>query len=144
MKQQNLAFFIFSIMLPVQIHTCYWRPKVPKAVITITPEDRIKHLELCAEQNEAKTKNGFAACCAGALIGITRLFQQNGNLERYSLSAFAFAAISGGYASWSAWSARSQRSESEQLKEEHNLVIHTDEQYLEQNAPTTKQPEQGI
>ena len=140
MKYSFLIFCTLSTITPSLNHAKLWNTPSPKKVITISPEDRIIHLELNADQNGKKARGGFAACVVGATVTLARLCERKGKVEKYGLGIFAFAIGSGIYSGWCAWSQYSSNQEAEDLKEEYNITVRYtgDEDYLEKNTRGTQ------
>lgn len=140
MKYSFLIFCTLSAITPSLNHTKLRNTSLPKKIITISPEHRIIYLELDAERNGKKAKEGFTAFVVGALAAAGRLCQKNGNVEKFSLAAVVLTMASGGYGAWCKWSEYSSNQEAEDLKEEHNITVRYtgDEDYLEKNTKGTQ------
>lgn len=137
MKYLYKILHLLLALTPLFTYTTYWSAQKPK-VVTIRPENKIKYLELYAEQNNTKAKQGLAACFTGALAGIARLYHKNGTIDKTSLGSFLFAACGGAYAGWCTWSAQSAQNEADALKEKHNIIVvhyNNHEDYLETHVP---------
>ncbi len=131
------------VLTPLPTHTNYWSKNHPKEqkIVKINPEKKVEYLELYAEQNTAKSQQGLTACVFGSIITTIRLYHRNGHIEPVSLCSALFAVASGSYAGWCAWSAQSAHNQAEDLKKEHNIVVHymSGEQYLEHNTETQEE-----
>lgn len=141
MKHLYKIIHVFLILTALHTHSTYCSDQKQKKVVTIRPENKVKYLELYAEQNKTKAQQGLIACFTGALAGMARLYQKDGRVDKTSLGSFLFAACGGAYAGWCTWSAKSAQNEADDLKEEHNIIVvhyNGNEDYLETNCSTNQ------
>lgn len=136
MKRYLFIFCILLIITPSLNGTGSWKSPQPKRVLTISPEDKIIHLELNAEQNRKKAKSGVVTCVVGGLATTVRCYQNNGKVDKCCILAATLFIGGGVYSAWCAWEKYSNNQESDALKQEYNITIrHTnDAEYLEETA----------